>query len=609
MHRRSTHRLSLLTLLLVGLTAACSSPADDGSSDDDAALKKKKKGTTTTTPPVPTTTCNLSPAITPKWEDGASGRPLGPMLWDSARGRMVVFTAQGTSALGPNGWSAPTGDPLPAGTRPEASIAYDSDRGRAVLFGGGDWSNLLGDTWEWDGAASTWTKMTPAGFTPRARWGHALAYDAARKKVVLFGGYAGSQAADQMEDTWTWDGAGWTRVGTPAQAHPEARFGHHMVFDAARGRVVLYGQYGGWYLGPVGGENSARGNTWEWDGTSWQSMHGGEGSFTSDDPTSLPMFYDAQHGRVARVVTSGARYQKTFHVLEWTGSSWSESTAGPGPKVDIASATQYYGAYDVARSRFVFGSSGYDWRTKELVFFAEPNRAPVLAPVANQRVFPGDYLSFKLTASDADHQGIRFDVSPLPAGASLDAVSGELKWSPTDAQVGTYTLTARASDGCADGQQTFTIRVEQFSYAGVPTGDVKLGGAVDVPVMVYQPQAGFSGSAKLACTVTGHNPGKLLVSCDGKSSAAWAYQMGTLSFTPSTLSAPLERDLTFAYAEGANNEQRTFRGRLEPLSDGTFKLHVTAWTEPAWQNGPLMTMNTSSPYGTTDAYGVVDVVP
>jgi len=610
MLRRSHSRhVSFLLAVVPMLLAACSGAPRDGAGDDEEALKKKKKPPTTSTTPPPSTTCNLTPAITPKWEEGTSGRPNGPMLFDAARSRLVVFTDHGTSALGPSGWSAPSGDPLPAGPREYAGIAYDSDRGKAVLFGGGDYQNLLGDTWEWDGAASTWTKMSPAGVTPRARRGHALAYDAARKKVVLFGGLAGSQAPDQMEDTWTWDGAAWTRVGTPAQTHPEWRFGHRMVYDASRQRVVLYGQYGGWHLGPIGGENWANGNTWEWDGASWQSMHGGEGTFSSDDPTSLPMVYDSQRGRVVRIGVAGSRYQKTLTVLEWTGLTWSQTSAGVGPAVDIASATQYWGAYDPTRSRFVVGTSGYHWRTQEFFFFAEPNRAPALAPVANQRVFPGDLLTFTLAASDADRQSIRFDVAALPAGARLDATSGAFSWAPKDTDVGTYALTASATDGCASSQQAFTIRVERFAYPSIASGDVKLGGNVDVPVYVYQPAGAFSGTAKLTCRLTGDNPGKVLVSCEGQPSSAWAYQSGTLSFTPAVMRATLEQDLSFSYAEGSGNTQRAFRGRLEPLSDGTFKLHVTTWTEPAWDQGPLMKMNNDSPYGSTDAYGVVDVVP
>src|SRR5690606_11603877 len=69
--------------------------------------------------------------------------------------------------------------------RTEPAMAYDSARGKVVLFGGAD-SHLRGDTWEWDGVS--WRRVATTG--PSARDGHAMAYDATRKKVVLFGGYA-----------------------------------------------------------------------------------------------------------------------------------------------------------------------------------------------------------------------------------------------------------------------------------------------------------------------------------------------------------------------------------------------------------------------------------
>jgi hypothetical protein len=91
------------------------------------------------------------------------------------------------------------------------AMAYDAARQRVVLFGGG---GTLSDTWEWDGV--TWTHRTPAA-SPPARGGHAMAWDAARQRVVLFGGYAN----DFLSDTWEWDGVTWTQR-TPATS-PAAR--------------------------------------------------------------------------------------------------------------------------------------------------------------------------------------------------------------------------------------------------------------------------------------------------------------------------------------------------------------------------------------------------
>ena len=81
--------------------------------------------------------------------------------------------------------------------RGSPAMAYDAARQRVVLFG----ASLRTDTWEWDG--SVWTRRTPAN-SPPWRWGHAMAYDIARGRVVLFGGFQ-YYASAHFADTWEWD--------------------------------------------------------------------------------------------------------------------------------------------------------------------------------------------------------------------------------------------------------------------------------------------------------------------------------------------------------------------------------------------------------------------
>jgi hypothetical protein len=117
---------------------------------------------------------------------------------------------------------------------------FDHIRGRAVLFGGYDGNNLS-DTWEWDGA--NWTQVASSGPAPRSD--HAMAWDAARGRMVLFSGWLVGA------DTWEWDGTVWTQVVTSG---PSQRFAHAMTYDAACGRILVFG---GWSVAP-------RGDTWEY---------------------------------------------------------------------------------------------------------------------------------------------------------------------------------------------------------------------------------------------------------------------------------------------------------------------------------------------------------
>ena len=89
-------------------------------------------------------------------------------------------------------------------------------------------------------APATASSAAPAGAAappaPSPRYNIGMAYDATHGQVVLFGGWGDS---GDLDDTWTWDGTGWTKR-KPA-ASPPARCSMGMAYDAARGEVVLFG--------------------------------------------------------------------------------------------------------------------------------------------------------------------------------------------------------------------------------------------------------------------------------------------------------------------------------------------------------------------------------
>ena len=126
-------------------------------------------------------------------------------------------------------------------------MAYDAARGRVVLFGGGivptsqqggGWppTQFHADTWEWNGA--TWLERTPqGGSSPRARHEHAMAYDPIRQVTYLFGGL--DSDGNPLGDLWQWDGQRWSQLLTLDA--PASRFDCGLAFDTARGRLVLFG--------------------------------------------------------------------------------------------------------------------------------------------------------------------------------------------------------------------------------------------------------------------------------------------------------------------------------------------------------------------------------
>jgi hypothetical protein len=140
-------------------------------------------------------------------------------------------------------------------------MVYDSKRRKVILFGGANQQRNNNDTWEWDGAA--WRKLAETGPEPRAR--HRLAFDSRRGVIVLYGGNGAKPTPGPgfrvLEDTWLWDGSQWTEV---KGATLGKRFMHAMAYDAARDRVVLYG--GG------GEDQKTLSDTWEWDGKRWAEV-------------------------------------------------------------------------------------------------------------------------------------------------------------------------------------------------------------------------------------------------------------------------------------------------------------------------------------------------
>src|SRR5881628_2028 len=80
--------------------------------------------------------------------------------------------------------------------RDNMGMADDAARGRVVLFGGYEFGSFVADTWTWDGTA--WTEQHPT-HSPIGRCCMAMAYDAARRLVVLFGG---GYAYGSLGDTW-----------------------------------------------------------------------------------------------------------------------------------------------------------------------------------------------------------------------------------------------------------------------------------------------------------------------------------------------------------------------------------------------------------------------
>jgi hypothetical protein len=219
---------------------------------------------------------------------GPQPRTGHAMAFDPGRGRTVLYggaNAQGNRLLELHEWDGqrwaartPSGSPSP---RSGHALAHDGRQRVTLLFGGTTATGVLDETWTWDGTA--WVRRTPA-MSPPARWGHGLVWDARRERIVLFGGTDGADLA--LDDTWEWDGVRW-QLCTSSTTRPTARTHHAMAYDAARERVVVFG---GKQTQPF----TWLSDTWEWDGTGWRQRMTPESPRPRSDHA---MVFDAGRGQ------------------------------------------------------------------------------------------------------------------------------------------------------------------------------------------------------------------------------------------------------------------------------------------------------------------------
>jgi hypothetical protein len=171
---------------------------------------------------------------------------------------LFLLLATAASAVTPSG-------------RFDARMVYDSATTRTILFGGSTATDVGGsklsyefsDTWDWNGVH--WTQLFPL-HVPTARYGHTMVYDSARKRIVLFGGRTGNGKQD-LGDTWVFKDGDWTQIDTPNA--PGARVLADAVYDPLRDRVVLFG---GATITADNKTITPYHDTWEFDGTTWTKV-------------------------------------------------------------------------------------------------------------------------------------------------------------------------------------------------------------------------------------------------------------------------------------------------------------------------------------------------
>jgi len=345
---------------------------------------------------------------------GGSGSTSGGSSSSSGSG-----SGSSSGGSGSGSGSGSSGAPCPA-ARSGMAIAYDAVREVTVLFGGcangttncnaGPWLN---DTWEWNG--TSWKNATPSGSSPSARASGTMVFDPMRQVTVFFGGGINYNATD-YNDTWEWNGTAWTEVVAIGSAGaPPARNGPGMVWDPVKGVVVLFGG------NVVGAEQLS--DTWQWNGAAWSNVT----PATSPPARAyFPMVFDTSTSAVmvwggCSNSGCGAPLSDTW---TWNGTTWTQSTASGPPAGGCSNCIAYHAAtgkgilYGVSPAGSTWAWNGSSWMNVTPTT-ASPPGGGVLAydSVRDRAVFFGGFSGGVPLAETWEWDGSAWhDVTPAVCG-------------------------------------------------------------------------------------------------------------------------------------------------------------------------------------------------
>jgi hypothetical protein len=203
-------------------------------------------------------TWELSLGPTPMW---AKLKPGGTIpiprhkqiaIYDPLRHRMVIFGGENdvhghlndTWALSLSGtpiWNrVPDGVERPIG-RGLFCAVYDEADDQMVIFGGYKYDIFHQDAWVLPFAhGSEWAEIKLPG--PQERYLHSSVYDPLGSRLLVFGGWDGSQFQNDIWELSMMGELEWSQL-QPSGAPPSPRLGHMATYDSKRGRMLIFG---GW---------------------------------------------------------------------------------------------------------------------------------------------------------------------------------------------------------------------------------------------------------------------------------------------------------------------------------------------------------------------------
>jgi hypothetical protein len=245
---------------------------------------------------------NRRPPVSPSLREQAS------MCYDSDDGVAILFGGS-SSPLGQlaDTWTYNVSSNTWTDRRPALSpppfvggcMAYDPHSHLAVLFGSTIWDAPIGETWAYDFANNFWTNRTLVS-SPSARSFASMVFDASTQSMILFGGFF-MLPESAYNDTWSLNTSTFIWTQRIPTSTPPGLDSHAMAFDSAISRVLLFGGTTGYRL-----FHYWSGDTWAYDAVSnsWTNI---SPPMSPSPRGGAAMFYDPVTDAVV-VFGGGTRY-------------------------------------------------------------------------------------------------------------------------------------------------------------------------------------------------------------------------------------------------------------------------------------------------------------
>jgi hypothetical protein len=178
----------------------------------------------------------------------------------------------------------------------------------------------------------------------------------------------------------------------------------------------------------------------------------------------------------------------------------------------------------------------------------ELNNAPAISGVPASATVP-ELAAYTFTANATDidlpPQTLTFTLVGAPAGASIDATTGEFSWTPSEAQgPGSYPFTVRVNDGTANADAPVSLTVTEVNAAPVVSGVPATATIPELTAYTFTATATDSDvpAQALAFSLVGAPTGATI---DGTT--------GAFSWTPSETQGPGSYPFAVRVSDGVTN--------------------------------------------------------